>query len=83
MISSIAELCDKALEYILSVPAQNRDYDYTPKGSLKKDTVLKTYTFDIFCGGSTNRKSTMYIKTNEVIPARYTNRASDEKITND
>lgn len=86
MIASVAELCDKALEYLLSISVGNKNATYSPSGSLKSGTVLKTYSFSIATpdvNTSVARTSTMSISTNESIPSAYLTAVDNAKITSD
>ena len=47
MASTISELCDKALAYLLTISVGNKGTAYSPTGSLKAGTVLKTYSFGV------------------------------------
>ena len=84
MISTIGELCNKALEYLLSINVSNKNTTYSPTGSLKAGTVLKTYNFAIktpSVNGQVSRTSTMSITTNENIPTQYLTSVSNATIT--
>lgn len=74
MISTVSELCDKALEYILTIPAKNKNAAYTPSGTLKKGNTLKTYNFGITCpdvNKSVSKTASVFIETGEDIPAAF------------
>lgn len=49
MILTVAELCDKAAQYLQSISVGNKNYSYTPTDSLKNGGIIKTYNFDIQC----------------------------------
>ena len=86
MISTVSELCDKALEYILTVPAKNKNAAYTPSGTLKNGATLKTYNFGITCpdvNQSVSKTASLFIKTGEDIPAAFLSAASTDKIKSD
>lgn len=86
MISTVSELCDKALEYILSVPVKNKNVAYTPSGTLKKGAHIKTFSFNITCPGinqSVTKTANLYVDTGEDIPSAYLAAASTDKIKAD
>ena len=87
-VNSIEELCDKALEYILSITIGNKNKNYNPPNdsSLKKGAVLKTYNFNIVTPAvntKVTQTSTISISTSENIPSIYLNAITEEKITSD
>ena len=86
MIKSVEELCNKALEYLLSISVGNKNMTYTPSDSLKSGGLLKTYNFNIYTPGAStrvSRTSTMSISTNENIPSAYLTSVDNNKITTD
>ena len=86
MASTIGELCDKALAYLLTISVGNKDATYTPSGSLKSGTVLKTYSFSVTVpavNASTSTTATLNIATSESIPSAYLTAVTNAKITSD
>ena len=95
MILTLAELCDKAANYLQSIKIGNKNTTYSPEGSLKAGTTLKTYSFNIQCPayidstnpaaytGKVTRTVQLNIKTNENIPSVYLKAVSDSGIVAD
>ena len=86
MISNIEELCNKALDYLLSINVGNKGKTYTPSGTLKSGGLLKEYNFTIYTPGvntQVSRISTISISTNENIPSTYLKSVDNTKITSD
>jgi hypothetical protein len=85
MINSIEELCDKALEYILSISIGNKGKRYTPTGNLSSTstTNLKDYNCNIQYPGvnSVNTKTaTFSIRTSGTIPEKYLKSVTNTQI---
>lgn len=86
MKTTISELCDKALEHILSIDIKNKDVAYSPSDSLKNGNTIKTFNFNITVpdiNQSVTKNATIDIKTNETIPEEYLKATSNSNIETD
>lgn len=86
MISTIGELCDAALSYLLMVNVGNKYKRYMPTGSLDTGTCLKQWTYKLRVpaeNGYVDTEASIGVHTSESIPESYLNKVTDSKITDD
>ena len=86
MKSTIAELCNRAQEYLLSIKVQNKNAAYNPKSTLKAGGSLKTFYYKIQCpdkNKAVTQTAQINVFTNENIPASYIAAVTDAKIISD
>lgn len=86
MISTIGELCDAALSYLITIDVGNKYRTYTPKGSLQQGTTIKKWDYPIRVpayNGHADINTSILVKTIEPIPNEYLTSVTNEKITSD
>jgi hypothetical protein len=86
MLSTIGDLCDTALEYLLTVPIGNHYKRYVPTGTLRNGGTLKNWTYHIRVPAYNTHVDTtasVSVYTSESIPEKYLAKVTDSKITED
>lgn len=86
MLSTIDDLCDAALAYLLTISLGNKYKRYSPAGSLQSGAVLKKWEYNLQVpaqDGYANTKANVIVNTTESIPEKYLIQISDSTIEKD
>lgn len=86
MLSTIGDLCDAALQYLLLVSIGNKYKRYAPNGSLKNGYTLKQWNYNLTVPADNrhiNTSANVSVRTAETIPDQYLTEVSNAKITSD
>ena len=86
MISTIGELCDAALNYLITINAGNKYKTYTPEGSLRPGTIMKKWDYVMRVptyNSCRDVNTNISVQTVESIPNEYLASVTNQKIADD
>lgn len=86
MISTIGELCDAALNYLITINVGNKYKTYTPEGSLRPGTIIKKWDYVMRVptyNSCRDVNTNISVQTVEPIPNEYLASVTNQKIADD